>query len=163
MTSIEDRLRKLEDESEIKILKANYCAYCDDNYDADGIASLFIEKGLWDGAFMGRFEGREAIRAHFQGVTEVMRFAIHHVMNPIIEIDGDWAKGQWYLWQPCMGGRKNRGLWFAARYRETYCRTEEGWRFNEMIIDPKMYAPYEGGWAENRFVTGEERAIQEPG
>ena len=162
MRSIEERLLRLEDESEIKVLKAKYCEHCDNSYDADGIASLFVEQGLWDGAFMGRFEGREEIRAHFKGVTEVMGFAIHHVMNPIIEIDGNKAKGQWYLWQPCVGGRKQRGLWFAARYRETYIRTDEGWRFKEMIIYPKMYAPYDGGWAESRFITGGERPIEGP-
>ena len=49
---------------------------------------------------MGRFEGAEAIRDHFAGVSSIMGFAIHHVTNPLITIaddDPDAAKGQWYL------------------------------------------------------------------
>ena len=154
MTSIEQRLQRLEDESEIKQLKAKYCEFCDNSYDPEGIASLFIQSGVWDGGFMGRFEGREAIRTHFQRTSSVMGFAIHHVTNPIITIQADTAQGQWYLWQPCTQSKSNQAIWLAARYRETYVRTSDGWRFDQMIIDPKMFAPYEGGWAETPFIAG---------
>ena len=43
LEDIERRLRALEDVEEIKRLKARYCTYCDDNYDADKIARLFVE------------------------------------------------------------------------------------------------------------------------
>ena len=43
---------------------------------------------------MGRFERREAIRTHFQRTSSVMGFAIHHVTNPIIDIQSDTAQGQ---------------------------------------------------------------------
>ena len=158
MLTIEQRLQRLEDESAIKALKAKYCEHCDNSYDPDGIAGLFTQGGVWDGGFMGRFEGREKIRAHFAGTSAMMGFAIHHVTNPIIEVDEDRASGQWYLWQPCTQTgaqtRKNRAIWLAARYRETYVRADGGWLFDQMIIDPKMFAPYEGGWAETTFVAG---------
>ena len=113
MTTLEERVQRLEDIEAIKVLKAEYCAYCDDHYDPDGIASLFVEHGVWDGGFMGRFEGNEAIREHFAGVSSIMGFAIHHVTNPLITIvenDPDAANGQWYLWQPCtQTPRKNTG------------------------------------------------------
>ena len=51
MPSIEERVQRLEDESEIKRLKAKYCEFCDNSYDADEIASLFIQDGVWDGGF----------------------------------------------------------------------------------------------------------------
>lgn len=154
MSSIEERVQRLEDEAAIKVLKARYCQFCDDDYDAEGIASLFVEGGVWDGGFMGRFEGREAIHAHFDRTSSVMVFAIHHVTNPIIEVEGDSAKGQWYLWQPCTQSRQQQAIWLAARYRETYARTPEGWRFDQMIIHPRMFAPYADGWAETQFVVG---------
>ncbi len=157
MASLEERVQRLEDESAIKVLKGRYCEYCDNAYDPDGIASLFVEAGIWDGGFMGRFEGRDAIREHFAGTSAVMGFAIHHVTNPIIEVDGDRARGQWYLWQPCSQTRRNgesRGIWLAARYRDRYVRTGDGWRFEAMIIDPKLFAPYEGGWVETPFIAG---------
>ena len=158
MKTLEQRLQRLEDVEAIKVLKAEYCAYCDDHYDPDGIASLFVEHGVWDGGFMGRFEGTKAIRDHFAGVSSIMGFAIHHVTNPLINIaedNPDAANGQWYLWQPCtQTTRKNTGIWLAARYQETYARTGVGWRFVEMIIHPRMFAPYDKGWAEVPFLAG---------
>ena len=158
MTTLDARIERLENIEAIKTLKAEYCAYCDDHYNPDGLASLFVSKGVWDGGFMGRFEGVEAIREHFAGVGSVMGFAIHHVMNPIINLKTDHpetASGQWYLWQPCtQTTKRSTALWLAARYEETYRKTEDGWRFVDMIIHPRMFAPYDKGWAEVPFIAG---------
>ena len=54
------RVARLEAIDEIKRLKARYCAYCDDDYDPEGIAGLFVEDGLWDGE---RFKSRGFSRA----------------------------------------------------------------------------------------------------
>ena len=62
MEDLERRIKALEDIEEIKKLKARYCAYCDDSYDADGIAALFTEDAVWDGGIRGRAEGRQDIR-----------------------------------------------------------------------------------------------------
>jgi hypothetical protein len=40
---IERRLQVLEDAEAIRNLKARYAALCDNQYDADGIASLFTD------------------------------------------------------------------------------------------------------------------------
>ncbi len=152
--SIEARLSRLEDIEAIKLLKVEYCDHCDNDYHPDGIAGLFSETGVWDGGFMGRFAGREAIREHFRGTSDVMGFAIHHVTNPLICVSGDTATGQWYLWQPCTQTKRNTAMWLAARYNETYERTPTGWQFSEMIISPKMFSPYEQGWAEVQFAAG---------
>ena len=57
LEDIDRRLRAIEDIEEIKRLKARYCSYCDDNYDADSIASLFTEDAIWDGGIRGRASG----------------------------------------------------------------------------------------------------------
>jgi hypothetical protein len=90
---LEQRLRVLEDVEEIKRLKAQYAALCDNNYDCDGIAALFTSDGIWDGSDLGRTEGRDAIRAFFVKAPKAFPFAIHNVMNPIIEVSGDTARG----------------------------------------------------------------------
>ena len=65
------RLQVLEDIEAIKKLKARYCAYCDQSYDADGLAALFTADALWDGGeILGRHEGREAIRTFFRGSSQ---------------------------------------------------------------------------------------------
>jgi SnoaL-like domain len=45
---IERRLQVLEDAEAIRNLKARYAALCDNQYDADGIASLFTEDAIWE-------------------------------------------------------------------------------------------------------------------
>src|SRR6266446_10155954 len=60
---MERRLQALEDAEAIRNLKARYAALCDNQYDADGIAMLFTEDALWERPGLGRFEGREALRA----------------------------------------------------------------------------------------------------
>src|ERR1700720_1162988 len=66
---LERRLQALEDAAAIRNLKARYAALCDAQYDADGIALLFIEDALWESPDLGRFEGREAIRGFFRFST----------------------------------------------------------------------------------------------
>ena len=49
------KVQMLDDLEAIKRLKHQYCAYCDDNYNPDGIADLFVEDAVWDGGDFGRW------------------------------------------------------------------------------------------------------------
>ena len=151
LEDLERRLRVLEDIETIKKLKARYCAYCDNNYDADGIAALFTEDAVWDGGNFGRYEGREAIRTFFRGAPRIFPFAIHQVMNPIIEVEGEQAKGQWYLFQPATLAEGNQAVWLAARYEEEYVKVESEWKFKRLKVFPSFLTPYEQGWVKKRF------------
>ena len=149
---LEARIRRLEDIEALKQLKARYAAYCDDAYDADRLAPLFTEDAVWDGGTMGRYEGREAIHAFFSSADQLVPFAIHHVTNPILEIDGDRATGRWYLWQPCTLAQGNQGLWMAGRYDDVYRREGELWRFQHVTVELRMLSPYEAGWARTPMI-----------
>ena len=151
LEDLERRLRVLEDIETIKKLKARYCAYCDNNYDADGIASLFTEDAVWDGGKFGRYEGREAIRTFFRGAPRIFPFAIHQVMNPIIEVEGEQAKGQWYLFQPATLAEGNQAVWLAARYEEEYVKVGSEWKFKRLKVFPSFLTPYDQGWVKKRF------------
>jgi ketosteroid isomerase-like protein len=91
LEQIECRLQVLEDAEAIRNLKARYAALCDNQYDADGIASLFTEDAVWESPALGRFEGRNAIRNFFRGASSIFSFAIHYSLNGHIEVDGDCA------------------------------------------------------------------------
>jgi len=65
LEELESRVRTLEDTDAIRNLKARYAELCDDNYNPDGIAALFVEDAVWESGPLGRFEGREAIRGFF--------------------------------------------------------------------------------------------------
>ncbi len=152
LEDLERRIQVMEDIEAIKKLKALYCAYCDRGYDADGIASLFTEDAVWDGGRFGRYEGREAIRSFFRGASKIFPFALHQVMNPIIEVQGDRATGKWYLFQPATLAEGNQAVWLAARYEEEYVRVGGQWKFQHLKVFPHFLTPYEQGWAKKPFV-----------
>ena len=76
-------------------------------------------------------------------------FAVHGLSNPLIEIEGDRATGQWYLAQPMTLKGTDQAYWFAARYRDRYLRTPEGWRFQHVKIIERAFSPYEEGFGKN--------------
>ena len=153
MATVEEliaRVRKLEDIEQIKQLKARYCAYCDDNYDAEGIASLFIEDGVWDGGALGRGEGHAGIVKFFKRAPSAFTFAIHYVMNPIIEVNGDAATGRWYLIQPLTrrNGDTESAMWLAGHYEDDYVRVNGEWKFQRLRFFTHILTPYDEGWAK---------------
>ena|SRR5205823_1154625 len=146
------RIRVLEDIEAIKKLKAGYCTCCDNHYDAAGIASLFAEDAVWDGGNFGKHKGREAIRAFFRGASQIFPFALHQVMNPIIEVQGERAVGSWYLLQPATLAEGSRAAWLAARYEEEYVKVGGEWKFKRLKVHASFLTPFDQGWAKKRFV-----------
>ena len=147
-----DRVQVLEDANEIRNLKAEYAAACDDNYDPDRIAALFVEDATWESEGLGRFEGREAIREFFRGISSHFVFALHYGLNPHIEIDGDNARARWYLFMPCTVGETGQAMWRAGIDDEEYIRVDGKWMFKSKKSVPIFNTTYEEGWAKQRFV-----------
>jgi hypothetical protein len=147
------RVQNLEDIEAIKRLKARYCGYCDNNYEPDSIASLFVEDGVWDGGLFGKMVGREAIRKFFQGASKLLPFALHYVMNPVIEVNDNTGKGTWYLFQTCTFAENgNQAVWGAAKYSEEYVKVNGEWKFKNLKVDSQFWTPYDQGWAKKRFI-----------
>ena len=151
MMSLEERLARVEAIEEIKALKARYCAYADDDYDAEGLASLFVPDGVWDGGEeFGRYVGREAFKDFLNRTRGQIRFAAHLVLNPIIEVqDADHATGKWRLLMPCtvMTDGVKESRWLLCSYDEEYVRHEGRWMFKKVYMKVDFYAPHLKGWA----------------
>lgn len=132
MSSIEDRLRRMEDIHEIGELKARYCEACDHGHDPEGILSLFVEDGIWEGK-SGAFEGHDAIRLAFERFgEEIYGFTQHNVTNLRIRIDGDEATGLWHF----IGVHERRDSpevgFTLARYEDDFVRVGGEWRFKHL-------------------------------
>ena len=151
LEELELRVRAVEDVNEIRLLKAQYAAYCDDNYNPDKIAELFVEDATWESGALGRFEGREAIREFFRGASKIFTFAIHYGLNPQIEVDGDTAKARWYLFMPCTVADGNKAMWRAGIDDEEYVRLNGKWMFKSKTSTGIFSTPFEEGWARTRF------------
>ena len=148
--TLEQQVARLTAIEDIKQMKALYCSYCDKGYDPEGIASLFVEDGIWDGADFGRHVGVPAIKEFFRGVSSDIIFAGHLVLNPIITVDGDTANGKWWLIMPCttnLEGKKE-ARWLAAEYDDDYVKVDGRWLFKHLRLDLKFFAPYLDGWVD---------------
>ena len=152
LEELEGKVRDLEAANEIRNLKAAYAAACDDNYNPDVIASLFVEDATWESEGLGKFEGREAIREFFRGISSYFTFALHYGLNPQIEVTGDTARARWYLFMPCTVSDGDRALWRAGIDDEEYVRVDGRWMFKSKKSGPIFNTPYEEGWAKTRYI-----------
>ena len=152
LAALEGRVRDLEAADEIRNLKAEYAAACDDNYNPDRIATLFVEDATWESQGLGLFEGREAIREFFRGISSHFVFALHYGLNPSIEVTGDTARARWYLFMPCTIGESDQAMWRAGIDDEEYIRVDGRWMFKSKRSAPIFSTTYEQGWAKQRFV-----------
>lgn len=153
LQELEKRVQTLEDIEAIRKLKARYCGYCDAGYDAEGLISLFTDDAVWDGGSFGRFEGRKAIYDFFAGVSKLLPFALHYVMNPQIDVEGERASGRWYLLEPCTFAQGSQAVWGAAYYEDRYLKVGGAWKFQEVKLTSSFWTPYEQGWAKKRSVA----------
>ena len=133
--TLEQRVERMEAESDIRRMLIEYGAYLDAK-DFASYAALFAEDGVWTGGF-GSFTGPDAIRAMLEanlGVPEpgfVNKSNFHMMTNPLIEIEGDRARveSKYLFWTrspedrpaPLLAGRyvdefvKENGEWKIAR------------------------------------------------
>lgn len=132
--TLAERIDRLEQIEALKQLKYRYCAAVDANYDAAALAAMFTEDGVWDGADLGYFVGREAIHQCFLDPNTTVQWMRHGVHNPIIEIMGDRARCQWYMWLPKIStdgtGKSFQGGTHVDRCR----RIGDQWFFEYMEV-----------------------------
>lgn len=143
--TLEERITYLEDVEALKQLKYNYCDACDDKHDADRIASLFTEDGVWDGGPFGLAKGRDEIWDLFHNThSPSILFSQHRVTNPLITINGNTAHVKWKFMAPMTN--KDGKLWVSAVYDDDYVKIDGIWKFKHLKATVFFTAPYELGW-----------------
>ncbi|GIS97510.1 MAG: hypothetical protein CM1200mP24_07940 [Gammaproteobacteria bacterium] len=103
----------------------------DSAYNAKGIASLFVDDGIWDGGFRGRLKEQKPSDP-FRERQFRHGFCNSPPNKPIIEIspeDNNRALGSWYLGNRVPKPRAPKSLWLAANFKDTYTKTKHGWQF----------------------------------
>lgn len=134
--NIEARIQKLEDIEEIKKLTAHYATYVNKGWngkvvDLDKLPQVFTESVRWTSGTKSA-SGRDSVVEMLKVSTAQIDFAMHSFSNPIIEVEGDRAMGQWLLWV----GVKTGDIANEAFQSEeiTYARTAEGWRIQSIDL-----------------------------
>lgn len=163
MTTIDERIRRLEDIEAIRHLKARYAEYADEKYtddhrrkpqdELDRIgrlqAGLFTEDAVWDGGeHFGVCEGRGAIYAFVR--KGGWSFAMHYFLNPRIDVDGDTARARWMLWQVCTLVEGDTPCWMSAIEDDEYRRTPDGWLMSRMTFRLKFMTRFDVPWSQVR-------------
>src|SRR6266851_5157847 len=76
---------------------------------------------------------------------------LHYVMNPIIEVDGNRATGNWLLLEPCTFVQDNQRAWGAGRYEEQFLKVGGEWKLKRLKLVSSFWNPHEQGWVKRRF------------
>jgi hypothetical protein len=163
-TTIEDRLRRLEDMEAIRQLKAFYSQCADSKYTTDHhrrpqdeidaitrrqVDTVFTPDAVWDGGpQFGRLEGRQAIYDHLRAGR--WNFALHYFVNPVITLDSDTAHASWMLWQPATLEENDQAVWMSATTEDDYVRTAEGWQLRHYAFKLLFITRFDRPWSDHR-------------
>jgi ketosteroid isomerase-like protein len=138
-----DRHDQILIERDCERLVTAYCHFVDHD-EAEQIAGLFTEDGVWKSA-EATLDGREQIRkAMAAREANAARMSRHVCNNFLIDIlDEDHAEGTVYLTLYRHDGKEGRrlspleGPAMVGEYRDRFVRTSAGWRIahREILIN----------------------------
>ena len=150
--TLEERLRRVEDELAIGRLRARYCHLLDDR-DWPAFVDLFTEDGVFRG--LKAVQGRDALLRFFgTDFPETTERFWHFCTNGTVEIDGDRATGRITLEYLSVVGDVSHAA--AGHYDDVMQRVDGRWRFRSRAITFYYFAPLGEGW------TGRPMPLQEP-
>ena len=121
-------------------LKARYCraadSACGDQEAARAnFAGLLTDDFIGDYGFVVMHSPAEIVSFMLKAIGGGSEWMIHALGSPIIEIDGDYATGDWTI--AVNARRKNGGETMAifGRYIDTFRRGADGWQIASIKFD----------------------------
>jgi uncharacterized protein (TIGR02246 family) len=130
-----DRVQRLIDEADIRDLILRF-AQALDAKDWRGYAETFAPDAVFE--IMGQHRsGRDAIAAGPERDLQRYDRLQHFVANQVVQVDGDVARGRWYVIAIHIpdAGAPDRHADAGARYRFVAHRTGEDWHFSEVVLE----------------------------
>lgn len=143
MSSLEERVRILEDRLALQDLFHNYCFAVDSLSDLDGMLSLFTEDVTFDltGINLPRLQGHAGMREFFTGVFEYMTHHAHYGSNfSLRHLDAESASAWAYV--TGMGrSRDGSTVLVHVKYLLDFVRTGAGWKISRFAEGAMMPLP----------------------
>jgi hypothetical protein len=155
--TLEARIQRLEDIEAINRLKMTYAKLCEEGYDADGIVGLFAEDDVsWVSDVFGTHIGRDGIHAWFADVDEEIRWALHLMINPVVEVadDGQTATGSFYLLElATMSAPEGDpdAVIMTGKYKDDFVKVDGEWRFKRIEVNFEQVSNLDQGWVRQQF------------
>lgn len=159
MTDLQEmqaQLQRLNDLEAIRALRHRY-AYLANVIDgqlgdAEAFAALFCADGVLDFG-MGQARGREEITAMLRAAAVDWQCAMHYMLNPLIELQGDEAEGQVSGLFAFTTQARPQPVWLSNLYEDRYVRVDGGWKFRSVrvrttFVDPAVVEAYSALWGE---------------
>ncbi len=137
--TLEERIKKLEDIAEIVNLTSAYGLCINKGWngksmDFDKLSSIFTKDAIWESTATNvKTKGIDEMIGMLKEKTANITFAMHSFTNPIIDINGDTATGNWLMWA-CINSEMNHPNHICQSEDISYVRTPEGWRINTVNL-----------------------------
>jgi len=164
IAALEARIRVVEDIEEIKKLMATYQDCIDSLQRLDEVVALYTEDAKFvvsfpgeagaEAVLLGTYEGKEGVRSLLSQVNLTnYSYCAHHVTNPNITVDGEKAKGKWYLLCPFtpLTPEGPVAVWEQGTYDNEFVKVDGKWMISLMRFEWNFSTPYEDGWAKTRM------------
>lgn len=135
-SALEQRIRRLEDLEAIRDLTARYANAVNKGWngktlDLDAVGDIFAADARWHSYQGDVTDGAAAIVAELPAATAVVEFSMHAFLNPIIEVDGNTATGDWLMWIASIIDSPD-AIYMSAEM--TYTRSDTGWRIQTVRV-----------------------------
>ncbi len=141
MTSVEARLRAIEDREEIRELTGRYC-HAIAAGDGPTVVNLFCDDGVFEmGDRVAR--GRAELEKFYGAASESP--PIPFIQNHVIELDGGSASGRCSVEIRLV--QDGEAYTAAGWYDDAYRRDGGGWRFAHRKFHVFHWVPLAKGWA----------------
>ncbi|MCX4170844.1 MULTISPECIES: nuclear transport factor 2 family protein [Paraburkholderia] len=158
--SIEQRITRLEDMESIKQLKAKYARNLDDGFNPEGVASLFVDDGLWTiKGVGGEAKGKAGIKLHCQNLGNSIGWAQHDIFSPIINISSDRCRAEASFYLLCLLTMKGspespeaEAVVLSGKYTDKLVKIDGEWYFEEVNGTIEQSSPWTEGWVKSQLV-----------
>ena len=148
---LEAKVRLLEDIEAIKKLFARFC-YLVDSGDWDELMTHFTDDAVADfpASPFGRHEGKVGVARLFKELL-VFDFMVHMCHNPIIEVNGEKATGEWYYEVPATHKQQKKAIWLVGKYENEFVKVGGEWKIKALVGHMYYVTPYDEGWVKTRM------------
>lgn len=144
MSTLEDRIRAIEDREAILELTASYCHRARGG-DDEGIVDLFCDDGVMESGET-RAEGRDALLALYRETLPKLR-PMPCVHNHMVSLAGDRATGTCSV--EVRMALDGVAITASGHYEDVYRRDGDGWRFESRNLVMYHQVPHREGWADD--------------
>lgn len=142
MSTIEERLQRVEDQLEIGQLRAHYCHLLDEQR-WDEFVDLFTEDGSFKG--LAEVKGREALLSFFGKTVPTLGEGFwHFCTNGTVDLDRDTATGR--ISMEYLSVKNGISYVSAGHYDDVMVRVGGRWKFKSRAITFYYFAPLSEGF-----------------